>query len=385
MNGQKHITNTPLTIVFSSTCPASYPILTAPRGALDPPPAAGVGDTAGGKGVTGPLLSRPPRPESFREDTEVSLQQRHQCCGGGGGNDSAASDAVRRRKSSSGREDRDRPAVTGDIAGGGGGGGGAVSGTPGAVDSDSAAVADQASTAAAGHSGACHELAAAAESGWDFSSRWAGLSSRNRSASTAASEDRDKSMSSVEEDGEDEEEGEAFRLCATATTSVVPVDLNAFLHRAELNIARLHHALAGHRTNRKEAPSSETAEDLTLPVPPLLSLDGIQRRFLSRRRCSMKSWSSMSSTLMEKLARQGELGFGSEEADTTSPTASGGDGGLGLESRPLSRKAMLFAAAARARAKAMEQTMWDGRSAFWRDLLLPTGKGLGEYLCKSMP
>ncbi|CBJ33981.1 Trehalase C-terminal fragment, family GH37 [Ectocarpus siliculosus] len=234
---------------------------------------------------------------------------------------------------------------------------------------------------AAGLSGACHELAAAAESGWDFSSRWAGLSSRGRSASTAASsEDRDKSTSSMEgEDGEDEEEGGAFRLSATATTSVVPVDLNAFLHRAELNIARLHHALAGHRTNRKQASSSsETAVDPTPPptMPPLLSLNGIQRRFLSRRRCSMKSWSSMSSTLMEKLARQGELGFGSEEADTTSPTASGGSGGggLGLESRPLSRKAMLFAAAARARAKAMEQTMWDGRSAFWRDLLLPTGE-----------
>ncbi|CAN0055782.1 unnamed protein product, partial [Ectocarpus sp. 4 AP-2014] len=259
--------------------------------------------------------------------------------------------------------------IAGDVAGA------AAAGTPGAVDSDSAGIADH---EAVGLSGACHELAAAAESGWDFSSRWAGLSSRGRSASTAASsEDRDKSTSSMEgEDGEDEEEGDAFRLSATATTSVVPVDLNAFLHRAELNIARLHHALAGHRANRKEAASSETPDDPTPPtMPPLLSLDEIQRRFLSRRRCSMKSWSSISSTLMEKLARQGELGFGFEEADTTSPTASGGgDGGLGLESRPLSRKAMLFAAAARARAKAMEQTMWDGRSAFWRDLLLPTGE-----------
>ncbi|CAM9701211.1 unnamed protein product, partial [Ectocarpus sp. 13 AM-2016] len=261
--------------------------------------------------------------------------------------------------------------IAGDVAGGA-----AASGTPGAVDSDSAGIADH---EAAGLSGACHELAAAAESGWDFSSRWAGLSSRGRSASTAASSgDRDKSTSSMEgEDGEDEEEGDAFRLSATATTSVVPVDLNAFLHRVELNIARLHHALAGHRTNRKEPASSETPDDPIPPtMPPLLSLDEIQRRFLSRRRGSMRSWSSMSSTLMEKLTRQGELEFGSEEADTTSPTASGGGGGdgLGLESRALSRKAMLFAAAARARAKAMEQTMWDGRSAFWRDLLLPTGE-----------
>ncbi|CAM9331971.1 unnamed protein product [Ectocarpus sp. 12 AP-2014] len=178
------------------------------------------------------------------------------------------------------------------------------------------------------------------------------------------------------EDGEDEEEGDAFRLSATATTSVVPVDLNAFLHRVELNIARLHHALAGNPTDRKEPASSETPDDPTPPtMPPLLSLDEIQRRFLSRRRGSTKSWSSMSSTLMEKLTRQGELEFGSEEADMTSPTASGGgDGRLGLESRALSRKVMLFAAAARARAKAMEQTMWDGRSALWRDLLLPTGE-----------
>ncbi|CAM9387576.1 unnamed protein product [Ectocarpus sp. 12 AP-2014] len=340
-------------------------------GALDPPPAAGVGDTAGGKGVTGPLLSRPPRPESFREDTEVSLEQQHQCCCGGG--NSCASDAVRGCKSYSGGEDRDRPADAGDIAGDVASGA-ATSGTPGAVDSDSAGIADH---EAAGLSGACHELAAAAESGWDFSSRWAGLSSRGRSASTAASSgDRDKSTSSMEgEDGEDEEEGDAFRLSATATTSVVPVDLNAFLHRVELNIARLHHALAGNPTDRKEPASSETPDDPTPPtMPPLLSLDEIQRRFLSRRRGSTKSWSSMSSTLMEKLTRQGELEFGSEEADMTSPTASGGgDGRLGLESRALSRKVMLFAAAARARAKAMEQTMWDGRSALWRDLLLPTG------------
>ncbi|CAN0019612.1 unnamed protein product, partial [Hapterophycus canaliculatus] len=56
--------------------------------------------------VGGPLPSRPPRPESFREDAEAALGK---CtCGDGGGD------------------------------------------------------------------GICHELAAAAESGWDFSSRWAG-------------------------------------------------------------------------------------------------------------------------------------------------------------------------------------------------------------------
>jgi alpha,alpha-trehalase len=50
------------------------------------------------------------------------------------------------------------------------------------------------------------ELRAAAASGWDFSSRW------------------------CDEGGD---------LCTTRTTSIVPVDLNGFLHALELQIARL--------------------------------------------------------------------------------------------------------------------------------------------------
>lgn len=59
--------------------------------------------------------------------------------------------------------------------------------------------------------------------------------------------------------------------------------------------------------------------------------------------------------------------------------SAGNDGGKDKPSgsgasRPLCRKAVLFATAARARAEAMEYTMWDESSGLWRDLLLPTGE-----------
>ncbi|CAM9549185.1 unnamed protein product, partial [Choristocarpus tenellus] len=91
--------------------------------------------------------------------------------------------------------------------------------------------------------GCCQELAAAAESGWDFSSRWLG-------PAAGASE------GSVAGDNIEEGEGEgvktsfrqkAFFLGDLRTTGIVPAELNSFLHRVELNMARLHHALGGMR------------------------------------------------------------------------------------------------------------------------------------------
>lgn len=67
------------------------------------------------------------------------------------------------------------------------------------------------------------DLAAAAESGWDFSSRW-----MRREADDAADLANFHALPRHE------------RLARTATTSVVPVDLNAFLLRTESNIAALH-------------------------------------------------------------------------------------------------------------------------------------------------
>lgn len=58
------------------------------------------------------------------------------------------------------------------------------------------------------------DLRAAAESGWDFSSRWL-------SEESHAGEDRTQALASI------------------CTTSIIPVDLNAFLHKLETKIAQL--------------------------------------------------------------------------------------------------------------------------------------------------
>eukprot|EP00903_Cladosiphon_okamuranus_P020327 g18650.t1 len=336
-------------------------------GALAPPAEEPVGlgldDSPGHdkKGVGGPLPGRPPRPESYREDAAVALGLFARGVGGGRGDEG------------SGGRDSNAAAAAG------------VGGSTGSCAEELCGVHH--------HPGVCHELAAAAESGWDFSSRWAGLCSR---AARSGSGERGGAAGHKEFSARNggDKGGDVFRLCETATTSVVPVDLNAFLHRAELNIARLHHALAEHRGSGMESAPAGAVPEIggqSPPPPPpqaprLLSLDDIQRRFLSRRRGGgMSSWSSSSSSLVEKLSHQGDLGFATAADDdaapeTDSPRAASGGGGSddplspGGESLPLSRQTMLFLAAARARAKAMEQTMWDGRSALWRDVLLPTGE-----------
>lgn len=345
-------------------------------GALAPPVEEQVGlgldDSPGGgtKGVGGPLPGRPPRPESYREDTAAAsgLCACGDRRGSGGGVATSAAGVGGPTGSCTGEGGRLPPAGGADR-----------------------------------RHGVCHELAAAAESGWDFSSRWAGACSRGARTRARSGEEGEAAavsrqgfrggssgggLGGEKNDNGEEEGGGVFFLCETATTSVVPVDLNAFLHRAELNIARLNHALASPPAGAAPETGGQP------PLPRLLSLDDIQRRFLSRRRGGGRSsWSSSSSSsLVEKLTHQGEADFAAA-ADEDAPKAAspnagggavdgdgdgdGGDGGDGPlpggESLPLSRRTMLFLAAARARAKAMEQTMWDGETAMWRDLLLPTG------------
>jgi alpha,alpha-trehalase len=68
------------------------------------------------------------------------------------------------------------------------------------------------------------ELATAAESGWDFSSRWIGGPSIGS-----------KSAGSV-----DAQDGAEFSLANISPTRCVPVDLNCFLYRMENNISFMH-------------------------------------------------------------------------------------------------------------------------------------------------
>ncbi|CAM9251232.1 unnamed protein product, partial [Hapterophycus canaliculatus] len=176
----------------------------------------------------------------------------------------------------------------------------------------------------------------------------------------------------------------AFRLCQSATTSVVPVDLNAFLHRAELNIARLHHALdvtaavlvddadgGGARAAGEAVEANKVAP--TTPQPPLLSLGELQRQLLLRLRDDGGSegediGGGEGGLAETKLTpRQSEMQSVSLESGGDEPSVGGGK-------RPLCRKAVFFGAAARARAETMETTMWDKSSGLWRDLLLLTGE-----------
>ncbi|RYF71648.1 MAG: alpha,alpha-trehalase TreF [Comamonadaceae bacterium] len=88
------------------------------------------------------------------------------------------------------------------------------------------------------------DLRAAAESGWDFSSRWA----------------------DSQESGRDRK----VMLCGLRTTSIVPVDLNALLHKLETTVARLSAAagleeqaatFARHATERQAAMTQHLWHD----------------------------------------------------------------------------------------------------------------------------
>lgn len=207
-----------------SPAESNNPVLNRYWGLLDPPATSEPGDdvtrtgNANLKGsVGGPLSSRPPRPESFREDAEAAL-----------GNDGGSGDGI------------------------------------------------------------CHELAAAAESGWDFSSRWAGFASRQGERADLPLPPGGEGQGERRQ-RQDSRKG-AFRLCQSAATSVVPVDLNAFLHRAELNIARLHHALDATAAASGDfepeergaaRKSSEAGEkEPCRPSSPLLSIREMQRELL---------------------------------------------------------------------------------------------------------
>ena len=314
-------------------------------GTLDPP--IGLDGATDDRGVGGPLPFRPPRPESYREDVATA------------GGEWACGVVHREDKSDSGG-----------------------------------------SRVGEGLIGVCHELAAAAESGWDFSSRWAS-DSFCKSRLTAPPAASGGAMVHNEDGNGNEERETTFCLRDTATTSVVPVDLNAFLHRTELNIARLHHALSTPRPRALTSPpkpaltaeaSSSQARRRTLsaelstqsipatpsatgaPEPPLLlTLEEMQQVYLSRPR----GWSSSSSGLMETLTpKDGEAGAvaGSlSPCDNTGGNSQAEPASILAVARRLPLKTLLFCAAARARARAIEQTMWDDESAVWRDLLLPTG------------
>ncbi|CAM9190550.1 unnamed protein product [Pylaiella littoralis] len=377
-------------------------------GAVDPPTPAGLDGAFRGKGVGGPLPSRPPRPESYREDAEAAAGM---CaCGGSGGGGGGGGSGF--ESGGSGKSPPSAPggAVEDAVNAALGDSGDGLTPLPAAAGDDgvaaAVAVGPDERGVGVGPEGVCHELAAAAESGWDFSSRWAGVSSRD------ATDERVAPMMTAMPvrmppgggggDRESEKHGGwVFCVCESAATSVVPVDLNSFLHRAELNIARLHHALAGRASEatvsaRSPPPpppspppppppppgAAEADREAGDAPPPLLSLDDIQRRYLSRERSgTTSSWSPSSSITKKKVDRQSESDADSATDTGTGTGADGGEasgsGGLELDegSQPLSRKVVLFSAAAFARANAMEQTMWDGRLALWRDLFLPTGEG----------
>lgn len=320
-------------------------------GALDPPKE--LNGTSGWKGVGGPLPSRPPRPESYREDMATAAGYLPLEKNGWTGSTSAG--------------------TTGEVPYGDGGDG---------------------SNGHQGPMGISHELAAAAESGWDFSSRWGGTSFHARRPTACLRPPLREGDREQEEREPIGEKAAAFSLLYTATTAVVPVDLNAFLHRMELNVARLHHALSTPLVAASNASNAEQREG-----PSLLTLDEMQRAFLSYPQ-GLSHPLCHTRGLLEKLLQQQQQQQQKRRSDagtgSLSPRNCDDRGDRSQEEpafvaegdRPLSRKTMLFCAAARARARAMEQTMWDDESALWRDLLLPTGVcprsgGLGRAVAQS--
>ncbi|CAN0367758.1 unnamed protein product, partial [Discosporangium mesarthrocarpum] len=178
----------------------------------------------------------------------------------------------------------------------------------------------------------CQELAAAAESGWDFSSRWA---------------------VNPAQEGAHGREGEFF-LGDTATTGIVPADLNAFLHRFELNLARVHHAL----DRQGQVPGSCQG---TCQGPSLLSITEMQMLLLEHRRGH-----DLQQTRTETTT---EAGAGVGGGASRLWVDSGGSG-----RQVLCSGALGFLERAWERASAMDEVMWDPVHSIWRDLILETGR-----------
>ena len=155
---------------------------------------------------------------------------------------------------------------------------------------------------------ACYcDLAAGAESGWDFSTRWL----------------------SPQAQGE---------LSSIRTSSIVPVELNAILYRNELTLQRLHARLAELPAERGTAPTK-------------------------RRRADDDSEDTAVT-----LAAGGASTADCDEDERDEETMANAH----------AASAERYAAAAKARLRAMSEWMWDSASRRWHDVDLKSGHRLRQ-------
>lgn len=179
------------------------------------------------------------------------------------------------------------------------------------------------------------ELAAGAETGWDYSTRW--LATHWRSAEPAGSEvpqDTPLAANATES------------LASIRTSAVVPVDLNSILYRNERTLERLHTLLA----NPEDDMHDERDDENTNEAPS------------TKQRSTTSSSAGHGSNCAHVSCEDGSKAVGpSNDAPSCAYHA---------------LAARRYGAAADARRRAMDDLMWDGTTGRWHDLEWPSGRKL---------
>ena len=163
------------------------------------------------------------------------------------------------------------------------------------------------------------DIAAGAESGWDFSSRWI-----RPAAATAGPEPEPLPLPH-------------YPLERIATTAVLPVDLNTYLYRMERNMARLHDYLLARQTQQQPPQQQPLAATL---LPP-----DSRASFVAPKAHLFAEASARRALAMEQLLWDPESGAWTDHwlGSTSTGKPTGGNGGRGREDvRPASNFAPLW-------------------------------------------
>ncbi|CAM9594056.1 unnamed protein product [Phaeothamnion confervicola] len=248
--------------------------------------------------------------------------------------------------------------------------------------SDAAAASDGILDSAATAAAVCGELRAAAESGWDFSIRWiadgaAGGSSGGDAKPTANSQGGGgRGGGGGSESDNTYSPGGAgpfgpFSLSATKTRSFVPADLNAILYRMEINVARMHAAVAlavdSERGKGSESGGGIGSGDASSSGSGGSSNGGSCSGSAACPHSSRgdSNDDDEAATAVAASSVPARHGTGHPLLDFVAATRPGA-----FDDPQIPEAARTFAAAAARRAGAMDRWLWQPEEALWRDCIV---------------
>jgi neutral trehalase len=204
------------------------------------------------------------------------------------------------------------------------------------------------------------DLAAGAESGWDFSSRW--MAAPSPATGAAATGSRGTGTGAAGTAGANSS-ASYYSLSRIATRRVLPVELNAVLYRMEHNLALLHTAaaLAPAAGSMRALAAVLLPETDATPLPAGSGGVGVgSRRSAEGARVETEAWERTRRRLIDALA------------DACCYASSGGCGaGDAVRLPELPSTARRYLELASARAVSMAMSLFDESSHLWIDAWLP--------------